>query len=174
MIQNLSPREQLMLLIGGLCSLATAIYFGLVQPYATTMDQLDGKIASRSKQLVQVKQLQQDYVRIQNQVKSLEKRQANAGDFALFAFVESQVGRIAGRENLTAMRPMPPVRHEEITEEAVEVKLENISLGQVMQLLQSFDTAPVPIQVKTLQLKVRFDDPQRLDSSLRISAYSKG
>ncbi|MCD6526900.1 MAG: type II secretion system protein M [Desulfuromonas sp.] len=174
MIQNLSPREQLMLLIGGLCCLATLVYFALIQPYCSAIDQLDSKIASRSKQLQQVKQLQQDYLRIQSQIKSLQKQQTNAPDFALFAFVESQVSRIAGRENLTAMRPLAAINHDDISEESVEIKLENISLGQMMQLLQSFDSAPASLQVKSLQLKVRFDNPQQLDGSLHISAYSKG
>ena len=174
MIANLSPREQLMLLIGGLCCLITLLYFAMIQPYTTAIAKLDSKIASRSKQLQQVKQLQQEYLHLQGQVQSLQKRQKNLPDFALFSFVESQVTRIAGRENLTSMRPLPAVSHNDINEEAVEIKVENVSLGQMVQLLQSFDNAPASLQVKALQLKVRYDNPQQLDGSLRISAYSKG
>ncbi|MEA3465768.1 MAG: type II secretion system protein GspM [Thermodesulfobacteriota bacterium] len=173
MIANLSPREQVMLLIGTLCCLITLLYFAMIQPYTTAIAKLDSKIASRSKQLHQVKQLQQEYRHLQGQVQSLQKKQNNLPDFALFSFVESQVTRIAGRENLTSMRPLPAASHNDIVEEAVEIKLENISLAQIVQLLQSFDIAPASLQVKTLQLKVRYDNPDRLNSSLRISAYSK-
>jgi general secretion pathway protein M len=171
-IQNLSLHERLMLVIGGLCCLATLIYFALIQPYTLAIGQLDKKITSRSNQLRQVEQLQQEYRHIQGQVQSLQKQQTNAPDFALFAFVENQVSQIAGRENLTAMRPLPAINHDDISEESVEIKLEHISLGQMIQLLQSFERAPAPVQVNSLQVKVRFDDPQQLDSSLHISAYS--
>jgi len=174
MMKQLSPRELMMVSSAAIVVVATLIYFALIAPYLETMERLDRKIASRQQQLQQVKELQQDYRQIQGQIKSLQRRQANAGDFALFAYVESQVSRIAGRENLTSMRPMPAVTHNDITEEAVEIKLDNVSLGQMLQLLQSFDSAPVPLQVKALQLKVRFDNTQQLDSSLRISAYTKG
>ena len=174
MMKQLSPRELAMVCVAGIVVAATLLYFVLIAPYLETIGRLDGKIASRQQQLQQVKQLQQDFRHVQGQIKSLQRRQATAGDFALFAYVENQVSRIAGRENLTSMRPMPAVNHDDITEEAVEIKLENISLGQMLQLLQSFDSAPVPLQVKALQLKVRFDNTQQLDGSLRISAYTKG
>ncbi|EAT14380.1 type II secretion system protein GspM [Desulfuromonas acetoxidans] len=174
MMKQLSPRELAMVLVAAIFVIATVIYLAMIAPYVATMERLDSKIASRQQQLQQAKELQQDYRMIQGQIKSLQRRQASAGDFALFAYVESQVTRIAGRENLTSMRPMPAVSHNDITEEAVEIKLENVSLGQMLQLLQSFNSAPVPLQVKALQLKVRFDNAQQLDSSLRISAYTKG
>jgi general secretion pathway protein M len=174
MMKQLSSRELAMVSLAVVVVVITVIYLGLIAPYSESMERLDSKIASRSQQLEQVKNLQRDYRQIQGQIKSLQRRQQSAADFALFAYVEGEVSRIAGRENLTSMRPMPAVSHNDITEEAVEIKLENVSLGQMMQLLQSFDNAPVPLQVKAMQLKVRFDNIQQLDSSLRISAYTKG
>lgn len=173
MMHSFSMREKMMLLGGGLCCFIVLVYFAMIQPYNSTMEQLDTKIASRSKQLQQVQQLQQQYQRIKGQVAALENRQTSAEDFSLFSFIENRVTRIAQRENLTAMRPLPTIPHENMTEQAVEIKLERVSLGQIMQLLQSIDSAPAPLQVKRLQLKVRFDNPQQLDGSMQISAYSK-
>ncbi len=173
MIHNLPPRTQGMLLIGTMCCVAALLFFTLIQPYTTAIDKLDSKITARSKQLQQVKQLQLEYLSLHGQVQALQKRQKNLPDFVLFSFVESQVTNVAGRENLTSMRPIPAVSYNDITEEAVEIKLDNVSLGQIVQLLQRFDNAPAPLQVKGIQLKVRYDNPQMLDTSLRISAYSK-
>jgi general secretion pathway protein M len=163
-----------MLLIGVLSVLATLIYVALIQPYTTATTQLDQTITSRAQQLLQVKQLQQEYLHVQGRVQGLQHKQKDLPDFSLFSYVESQVATIAGRENLTSMRPLPAVSHDNINEEAVEIKLENIALAQMVQLLQSFENAPSALQVKSLQLKVRFDDKQKLNASLHISAYSNG
>lgn len=173
MMHSLTTREKMMVIGGGFCCLVTLVYFAMIQPYNAAIDRLDTKIASRSKQVQQVQQLQQQYQRIQGQIAALENRQTSAENFSLFSFIESRVTRIAQRENLTAMRPLPTIAHEDMTEQAVEIKLEKVSLGQMMQLLQSIDSAPAPLQVKTLQLKVRFDNPQQLNGSMQISAYSK-
>lgn len=173
MIHTLSTREKLMVIAGAVCCVITLAYFAIIQPYNSAIEQLDSKISSRSKQLQQVQQLQQQYQRVQAQINSLENRQQTTESFSLFSFIESHVTRIARRENLTAMRPLPTINHENMSEEAVEIKLEKVSLGQMMQLLQSIDSAPAALQVKTLQLKVRFDNPQQLDGSMHISAYSK-
>lgn len=173
MIHSLSTREKMMLLGGGFCCLVILIYFAMIQPYNAAIERLDTTIDSRSKQVEQVQQLQQQYQKIQGQIAALENRQTNTENFSLFSFIENRVTRIASRENLTAMRPLPTITHEEMTEQAVEIKLEKVSLGQMMQLLQSIDSAPTPLQVKTLQLKVRFDNPQQLNASMQISAYSQ-
>ena len=173
MIHSLSTREKLMVFAGAVCCVITLGYFAMIQPYNEAIEQLDSKIASRAKQLQHVQQLQQQYQRIQTQINSLENRQQTTDNFSLFSFIESHVTRIARRENLTAMRPLPATSHDKMTEQSVEIKLEKVSLGQMMQLLQTIDSAPAALQVKTLQLKVRFDNPQQLDSSMRISAYSK-
>ncbi|OQY17505.1 MAG: hypothetical protein B6I36_08920 [Desulfobacteraceae bacterium 4572_35.1] len=173
MIHNLSPREQIMLLIGVLSCLATVLYFAMIQPYTTSIAQLDSKIASRSKQLHQVKQLQQEYLHLQNQIKSLHTQQETLPDFNLFSFIENLVTQTASRKNLTSMRPLPTVNHNDISEDAVEIKLENITLNQIVQFLESIDNAAASLQVKALQLKVRYDNHERLDCSLHISAYSK-
>lgn len=173
MIHNLPLRTQVTLLIGAIGCLAALIFFALIQPYTSAIESLDTKIASRGKQLQLVKQLQQEYLELQQQVQAVQKRQKELPDFVLFSFVENQVTKVARRENLTSMRPIAAVSYNDITEEAVEIKLDNVSLSQMVQLLQSFDNAPAALQVKTLQLKVRYDNPQMLDTALRISAYTK-
>lgn len=174
MMHNLSTREQIMVVAAALCCLLTLLYYGIITPYTSAIATLDSKITSRRQQFQQVEQLCQEYLQLQKQVQALHDQQHNLPPFSLFSFVEKQISRIAKRENLTSMRPLPTVNHNDITEEAVEIKLEDISLNQVVQLLQAFDHSPAAIQVKVLKLKTRYDNQQQLDATLRISSYSKG
>lgn len=177
MFKTLSQREQLMVIGAALLCVVTLGYFAVLAPYQHSIAALDSKIAARARQLQEVQQLQQRYQRLETTIKSAQKQQGNAAtnndNFSLFALVETQISRSAGRENLISMRPLPSVSSDQIREDSVEVKLDNLSLAQLTQFLQSLDSAGLPLQVKSLLIKVRFDNPDQLSSSLLISAYSK-
>ncbi len=54
------------------------------------------------------------------------------------------------------------------SEESFDLKLENVTYLEVVRLLQRFDTGPLPVVVRTAQLKSRFDDSRYLDASMRL------
>jgi len=172
MLSKLSQREQIMVAAGAIICVVTAVYLLVFSPYRTAMEKLDRKIAVRQQQLKQVKQLQAECATAQATINKLQQC-GSADGFALFSFVENQIIKIAGRGNLTAMRPLSSIKHDNVTEETVEVKIERVSLNQIVQLLQNIDNAPVTLQVKKIQLKVRYDDVKQLDASMHISVYTK-
>jgi hypothetical protein len=53
-------------------------------------------------------------------------------------------------------------------EESFDLKVENVTYLEVVRLLQRFDTGPLPVVVRTAQLKSRFDDSKYLDATLRL------
>lgn len=173
MIAQLSRREKIALALGAAAVLAAALYLGVIAPYRNALERLDGKIASRQRQLGEVETMRRDLQRLQQRQSVAEARLARGGDFALFPFVESLVGQIAAKENLVSMRPQPPSQQGELREEAVEIRLEKIRLDQMVRLLYGFDTAEALLQVKSLRLKTRFDDRTRLDATLTVAAFGR-
>ena len=82
-------------------------------------------------------------------------------------------GRCTGRENLASMRPQPPAAVGEFREESVEVRLERVRLGQLVQLLFALDSAEAYLKVKELRIKSRFDDRSLLDAVLTVASYRR-
>lgn len=55
-----------------------------------------------------------------------------------------------------------------VTEEAFDLKVENITYLEAVRLLERLENGPLPVTVRSAHLKSRFDDSRYLDATLRI------
>ncbi len=166
MLAKLSQRERLMLAAGALVCIFTAVYLLAISPYQQAMAHLDAQIASRRRQLHQVRELQQQCQQQRRRMVALRGE-----NFALFPFIENQVVTIVGRDNLTSMRPLARISHDGVEEEMLEVKIEKISLAQLVHLLRNIDAVSAPVRVKNLRLQTRYDNSALLDAALQVAVY---
>ena len=173
MFSQMTQRERIVLIAGGLFVLATLVYFGLISPYRTAMTGLDRKIASRQQQLVDMEDLRQQYLELKQNLAAFQKQLDQESAFSMFSFIEGLAVQQVGRENLVYMRPQPPAEKDGFREESVEVKLERVDLPQLVQLLYEMESAEMPLQVKSLRIKTRFDDPHQLDTVMTVASYGK-
>lgn len=173
MIDQLSKRDRIALILGGVVVLATLISIGIVEPYISGLAALDARIAAKQRQLDEIRDLRREYLVLQQQLGEAERKLSGNSEFSLFSFVEGLTGRIAGKENLVYMRPQPPAVREGLREESVEVKLEKIDLDQTVRLLYEIETAEAFLPVKNLRIRTRFDDRSRFDAVLTISGYGR-
>jgi general secretion pathway protein M len=173
MISQLKPRERIFVTVGGIALVLALLYLAVLMPYRGALTRLDKQIAARGRQLQDVKSLRAQYLAMQQQILMVEMRVKNSQDFSALTFIESLVERTAGRENLLSMRPQSPVTQSEFTLDSVEVKLEKLTLKQVLELLWGVEAANTPMQVKNLYLKQRFDDHSLLDASMTITALRR-
>jgi general secretion pathway protein M len=172
-LPQLTQRDRLALLIGGLIVAAALIFFGIAAPYRASMQRLDTRIAARQRQLAEMQTLRQECLQLRRKLAANEQRMAASTDFSLFALVENLSVRFAGRNSLVYMRPRPTVVQNGYREDSVEIKLENIGLSQLVRLLYAVDTGREPVQVKALRIKTRFDDRSLLDAVLIFSSYGR-
>jgi general secretion pathway protein M len=171
-MRNLSTREKIVLGTGIAFCVAVLFYIAIVAPYTSKIQTLERKISASQTQLQQTRTLQHEYKVLARQIRKIS---SDAQDVSgLFSFVESQVQQVAGRDKLSSMRPVAPVRHDDMVEEGLEVKIERVSLRQVVDLLQRLEQAQRPLRIKGLDLKVRFENKSLFDTSLTISTFGKG
>jgi general secretion pathway protein M len=173
MISQLNQRERIFVTVGGIALALALLYLAVLMPYRGALTRLDKQIAARSQQLQEVKSLRAQYLAMQQQILQVEMRVKNSENFSALTFIENLVERTAGRENLVSMRPQSPMPQNEFTIDSVEVKLEKLSLRQVLELLWGVESATTPMQVRNLYLKQRFDDHSLLDASMTITALRK-
>jgi len=173
MISQLNQREKIFVTAGGVALVLALLYLAVLMPYRSALNRLDKQIAARSQQLQEVKTLRAQYLAMQQQILQVEMRVKNNQDFSALTFIENLVERTAGRDNLVSMRPQPPLTQNEFIVDSVEVKLEKLSLKQVLELLWGVEGAKTPMQVKGLYLKQRFDDRSLLDATMTISALRR-
>jgi general secretion pathway protein M len=173
MISQLNQRERIFIIAGGVALALAVLYFAIVAPYRSALSRFDQQIAARSEQLQEVKVLQGRYLELQQQMSQVEKLLENRQNFSALTFIEGLVEQTAGRESLLSMRPQSPEVRNEFTIDTVEIKLEKLTLKQVLELLTGIEDATSPMQVKTLYIKQRFDDRSLLDATMTVTALRR-
>jgi general secretion pathway protein M len=173
MISQLNQRERIFVIVGGVSLFLALLYFAIVAPYRSALNRLDSQIATRSGQLQEVKALQARYLELKQQRLKMERLLDTRQDFSALTFIENLVKRTSGRENLLSMRPQTPETRNEFIIDSVEIKLERLSLKQVLELLLALEEAATPMQVKNLHIKQRFDDRALLDATMTITALRR-
>lgn len=173
MISQLNQRERIFVIVGGSAIILALLYFAIAAPYLSALNRLDRQIVVRSGQLQEVKALQTRYLALQQQMIQMERLLGKRQEFSALTFIENLVEQTAGRENLVSMRPQSPEVRNEFTFDSVNIKLERLSLKQVLELLLGIEEAATPMQVKKLFLKRRFDDRSLLDATMMVTALRR-
>lgn len=174
MIERLSPREKIVLVVGGVVVGLTILFAGIVAPYRAAMRRLDERILSRQGQIVEARTLVKKIKGMQAEVATAERKLKPGQTLPLATTLEALVTRVAARENLLAVRPQPVTAPSGFRQEKVEMQLEKVRLDQLVRLLQGIDNADRALQTDSVKLRRRFEDPALLDATLVVSAFVKG
>ncbi|MCK5069179.1 MAG: type II secretion system protein M [Desulfocapsa sp.] len=172
-IDQLEKREKVFLSVGIVVILIMLAFYGVYQPYHKALQRFDKKIAAKQLQLEEVKSLQAEYQSLQRQLDNAQKSLSNKGSLSPLAKVEELASSIASREKLSYIRPQPPQIQGEIRVDSLDIKLEKLSLEQVLRLLWKVKSPASQMQVKKIRIKQRFDNTSQLDLTMTVSVYGK-
>ena len=171
--QNLEQREKVMLLGGLIFLLCVVAIFGIYLPYQDAVAQAERSIAVKQRQLDQVRELQQDYRRLQNRITRAERGLIGSSNRSALALLESIAARIDSRDKLNYIRPQPPQSQGAYRIENLDIKFERLSLEQTINLLWRVETAETRMQVRNLRLRQRFDDSSLLDVTMTVAVFRR-
>jgi len=172
--RQLSPRERIVVMVGGILVGASLLFLVLVDPLLMKIEKLDRQAIRKSKERVELAGLAADFLSKQERLRKLEKRIPPAtGQFSLLAFMEDAANSVQIRDRIVGMQPQTPTTTEGYQETAVDLRLDGIQLPQLLALLVALEQAPYDVQVHHLQIKPKYDNPLNLDATLRIVSYAK-
>jgi len=172
--QKLEPREKILVQIAG--SLLTVfLFYNLVyQPIVSMREGLETRIAARQRELVEVRRLSEVYAQLKLDLAAAEKRTVSPGkDFSLFSVVEGTLSKNVGRDKIGSITPADKRISNELMEYAVNVKLNDVSLAQLVDTLYEVKSLSVPVVVSNLNVKKRIQNPHSFDVDLTCSALGK-
>jgi len=171
-----SGRERVILLAGG-AIVAVFLLYGLFQlpfAYQERMETLDRLIVQKEDGLKQLAELKTQYQKLNDRVGRIESRIAqDKQGFSLLSYLEDVATTSRIRSNITYMRPPSMPQSGGYREMAVEVKVENAPLGQIVRLLTALEQSPHVLKIRRLHLKTRYSDPNYLDAVFLLSTYEK-
>jgi general secretion pathway protein M len=172
--QHFSQRERIMVAACGSMVAAVLVFLLIVDPLMASIDKLDRQARRKAKDSQELALMVQDYVAKQARLAKAEQRMPSLPiQFSLLAFMEEATTAAQMRDRIVGLQPQAPIVVQGYQETAVDLRLDGVSLPQLLALLVAIEQAPYDVQVHHLQMKPKYDNPANLDATLRIVTYAK-
>lgn len=172
--QHFSQRERIIVAAGGTVVAAVLAFLLVIDPLMATIDKLDRQAKRKAKDSQELALVAQEYLVKQARIAKLEQRMPSPpAQFSLLAFMEEATTTAQIRDRIVGMQPQAPIVVQGYQETAVDLRLDGVSLPQILALLVAIEQAPYDVQVHHLQMKPKYDNPVNLDATLRIVTYAK-
>jgi general secretion pathway protein M len=172
--QHFSQRERIIVAGGGTVVAAALVFLLVIDPLMASIDKLDRQARRKAKDSQELVLIAQEYVAKQARMTKLEQRMpAPPAQFSLLAFMEEATTTAQIRDRIVGMQPQAPIVVQGYQETSVDLRLDGVSLPQLLALLVAIEQAPYDVQVHHLQMKPKYDNPVNLDATLKIVTYAK-
>jgi general secretion pathway protein M len=170
--RQLQPRERLFL-GGGVAVLVLFLFFKVaIDPLFKHSADLDRQIVTARRQLAELRTMQQEYQRQKSVVDTINNQLKKQQNFAIFSRLEEFAGQTGIRNKILYMKPTVSTPSEVYNEESVEIKMEGVTLDQLVRYLHQVENSPQLLKIKRLEIKPRFDNRQILTATFRVSAFT--
>ena len=168
------PREKVLLQIAGAILAVLFLYNLIYSPIVWMKDSFNDRVASRQQELIDLRGLMQTYERMQHSLAQAQHRTlADNPNFSLFSVVEQTLTKSVGREKIGSITPTDQPVAGGFHQYNVDIKLNGISLPQVVDTLYGVQKLSMPITVSNLQLHQRANDPHSYDVDMSCTALAK-
>ena len=169
----LQRREQILVVGAGVVMLLAALFTFVVDPLLARAANLDRRLAVADRQLSEAHALRLDYQRQQQAIDRIDaqlRRQPRT--FAIFSHLEQVAGQIGIQDKIQSMNTVAGPPNTVYKEDAVEVRMEGVTLAQLTDYLHRLEQSPQVLKIKRLQIKPTRESRQLLSVRFRLSVFS--
>jgi type II secretory pathway component PulM len=163
---KLEPKDKKTLIIGGAVAGIILFYAFIFSPLTGDLSRKRGSIPKKEKELAQMRVLRDEYIEIQHR---LQQAQAAAGQRGpLLTEIENITKRASLSSKIVSLKPQAGAQTEGFKESIVEIKLDNVTLYDIVNYVHLLEKAQ--LRIRKLAFKPRFDSPKLLNSTLLVSS----
>lgn len=160
--------RQSKIVIGGAVLIVLLVVFWGYDSYRQSLQRMDRKIASVRNEMKQLDGLFKEYRQLEGVLQGLGPISRDDGT-NLIATVEDAAQKARAKSSLLYVRPQPDRVREEYVEEAVDIRLDQLQLQQLVAMLYQFEKRSAQLKVKHLRVRTRFDNPDSIDAVMTLS-----
>ncbi|MBI5446895.1 MAG: type II secretion system protein M [Deltaproteobacteria bacterium] len=172
-----SPRERVLLGLGGAFVAAFLFWIALWEPAHKHLALLDRKVQAKQTELREIQELAQKYANLQRANAATEQRLQQSQNVSVLSYLENIAIRQKLRDKISQMRAKGGEATRYYQENAVQIKMEQITLqdlvGYLYELANPRDAqrAPGYLRIRQLQIHQRPESKNLLDVNFQVSAY---
>ena len=169
-LARLSPRERQFVAAAGAALASALLYLLVIDPLWQMQTDLRARVAAKEQELQEIVALQQTYLATKNTVDHMQS--AVGVNFSPVSFLETLAGTTVGQDKVAAITPANRETQGSATLETIELKLNGVSLRELVELLYKIDTTGAMLHPTKLSIKKRYKDPYTFDVLLSTVAIS--
>ena len=174
--QKLESRERMLVKVAGGVIGLFLIYNLVYAPISNWSDSLETTVLTRHREIGQVQHLVDTYLQRKTQLRDAERNTVPIGkDFSLFSVIEKSLTQTVGHDKIASITPSADRKLSDgFTQYSVELKLQNVSLGQIVDALYGVKTLSAPVAVSNMRITRRTQDVHSYDVEMTCIALAKG
>jgi hypothetical protein len=163
--QKLEPRELITLFI---------VFNFVYLPIQDGIGGLGDRVQERQHDAVEVARMMRAYQGLRVDLATMRTRTvAASGDFSLFSVVEQALTRAPGKDKIGSITPAEKTIPGGMMQYTVELKLNALSLPQIVDTLYGLSALNVPVTVSTLHVTRRSQDQHTFDVEMTCVALGR-
>ncbi|GBD40102.1 hypothetical protein HRbin37_02391 [bacterium HR37] len=164
-----SKRDRRALVLGGI-GLFVLLAYVVFQFFSSRNEVLERRLKMLQEDLVKVESLKFEYIESRKKIEEITKSMTG-GDEDLISLVEKALigaGVERGNFSITSRSPSSGDMYDEMS---VDVEINRISLGSLVEVLYSLQTRPSFLKISNFRIQTRFDNPDLIKASFRVSTF---
>lgn len=162
---RLAPRERLLLVVAAVSTVLILGYAFVWDPLQVNMEQLSRRISIKEKELVELQRQREYYLELLRQLEAYGDISEVDPNFNLLGYLQGVVTAAVSRDKIVSLNPTtrPKPEAPEFLEEMVEIKLTQVALPQIVDLLHRVEKGDHPLHFSRVAIKKRVNDPYSFD-----------
>ena len=168
-MRRLARREKSLVISLAIFAVVWSLYALAVSPAMERIETLNRVISEKQQELEEVREISKEYVFLNKNLSSLQT-QTDSGQntIQVLPFLEALINECGIAKNVETMkREVLPV-DSNYSEIIVEVRLGNLSIGQLVDFLGKIESSQAGVKTKSLYVKRNITNKNLLDSVIEI------
>jgi len=173
-LQKLEKREKQAVTAGLIFLVCFAVFHFLVSPLLQARQQTQKALIHKKEDIQKIQRLQENYFKLQTQAVNIEERlQKRSPSFSLFSFIEENATKAKVKEQIHSMTPSTSEGDGALRESRVDLKLERISLQQLVDFLKKIESAEDIVVIRRISIQENGKEDGTLDAVMQIITFTK-
>ena len=171
---QLAKREKYLVILAVIVIVFGGVVQFVVTPFLEKKELYDKNVTTKQNNLQEMVALRAEYLLLEQDSDILTQRLARRPkNFTLFSFLEKAAGNAGVKENIKSMKPSASAGKGPFKESLVEMKLERITLGQMVDYLKLIESPEYLVNIKRLSIQSNKKETQFLDVVLQVLTFTE-
>lgn len=173
-LNKLEKREKQAVTAGLAVLACLAVFHFFVSPLLQARQQTQKALLHKTEDIQKISQLQEEYYKLRNQAVNIEERlQKRSPSFSLFSFIEEKATKAKVKQQINSMTPSTSEGEGALRESRVDLKLERISLQQLVDFLTEIESARDIVVIKRISIQENSKEDGALDAVMQVITFTK-